>query len=243
MIADSSRAIGGGNKLGDRRSDDRLREGDDMPSERSPNPALGRRGLLAAMLALAACEGDPIPIVEDTPPAGSERLQLTAGGGGSPRSGGRENDYRLGANDRLRITVFGQPTLTGEYTLDGNGSLAFPLIGEVKADGMTTNELQRAIATKLEPDYLVNPSISAEVLTRRPFYVIGEVQKPGNYPYVTDMTALNAVAIAGGFTYRAKTTQFYLKRLNQDGRMVRIVARPDTLVRPGDTLEVRERYF
>lgn len=219
-----------------------------MSSDRSLNPSLGRhaslgrRGLLAATLALAACESDPTPIVEDSVPPGSQSLQLASDGRVRPRAG-RDAEYRLGANDRLRITVFGQPTLTGEYTLDGNGTLAFPLIGEVKASGMTTNELQRAIAAKLEPDYLVNPSISAEVLTRRPFYVIGEVQKPGNYPYVTDMTALNAVAIAGGFTYRAKTTQFYLKRLDQDGKMVRIVAKPDTLVRPGDTLEVRERYF
>lgn len=214
-----------------------------MSTDRFANAFLGRRGFMAAALALAACESDPIPIVEDTPPAGSESLQLTSGGAVRPRSGGRDGEYRLGANDRLRITVFGQPTLTGEYMLDGGGALAFPLVGEVKAEGMTTNELQRAIATKLEPDYLVNPSISIEVLTRRPFYIIGEVQKPGNYPYVTDMTALNAVAIAGGFTYRAKTTQFYLKRLGQDGKMVRIVARPDTPVRPGDTLEVRERYF
>jgi len=206
------------------------------------NASLGRRSLLAATLALAACESDSTPIVEDSVPPGSQSLQLTADGRVRPRPG-RDAEYRLGANDRLRITVFGQPTLTGEYTLDGNGTLAFPLIGAVRANGMTTNELQRAIATKLEPDYLVNPSISAEVLSRRPFYVIGEVQKPGNYPYVTDMTALNAVAIAGGFTYRAKTTQFYLKRLDQDGKMVRVVARPDTLVRPGDTLEVRERYF
>ena len=213
-----------------------------MSTDRFANAFLGRRGFMAAALALAACESDPTPIVSDSVPPGSQSLQLAPDGRVRPRAG-RDAEYRLGANDRLRITVFGQPTLTGEYTLDGNGTLAFPLIGEVKASGMTTNELQRAIATKLEPDYLVNPSISAEVLSRRPFYVIGEVQKPGNYPYVTDMTALNAVAIAGGFTYRAKTTQFYLKRLDQDGKMVRIVARPDTLVRPGDTLEVRERYF
>ena len=81
------------------------------------------------------------------------------------------------------------------------------------------------------------------MLTRRPFYVLGEVQKPGNYPYVTDMTALNAVAIAGGYTYRARTTQFYIKRLDKDGRMIRVVAKPETVLRPGDTLEVSERYF
>ncbi len=127
--------------------------------------------------------------------------------------------------------------------LDGNGSVAFPLIGNINADGMTPRELQQAIAGKLDPDYLRNPSVSVEVLTRRPFYVLGEVQKPGNYPYVTDITALNAVAMAGGYTYRAKTTEFYIKRLDKEGKMVRVVAKPETIVRPGDTLEVRERYF
>jgi protein involved in polysaccharide export with SLBB domain len=78
--------------------------------------------------------------------------------------------------------------------------LAFPLIGNVPAQGVTTSQLQKTIAAKLSPDCLVNPSVSAEVVTRRPFYVIGEVHKPGNYPYVTDMTVVNAVAMAGGFT-------------------------------------------
>src|SRR5262249_23951735 len=132
--------------------------------------------------------------------------------------------YKLGANDRLRITVFGQPTLTGEYTLDGTGVLAFPLIGNLRASGMTTEQLQKTIATKLSPDYLVNPSVSAEVVTRRPFFIIGEVQKPGNYPYVPDMTALNAVAMAGGFTYRVRKNDYYIKRLDKNGKMVRIEA-------------------
>jgi protein involved in polysaccharide export with SLBB domain len=78
-------------------------------------------------------------------------------------------------------------------------------------------------------------------VTRRPFYVIGEVHKPGNYPYVTDMTAVNAVAMAGGFTYRARKNDFYIKRLDQTGKMVRIPATGRTVLQPGDTLEVRER--
>lgn len=201
-------------------------------------------GLLCALFALAACESDPTPIVSDTSAADGQALQLSPtgsrGGNGGATVG---SDYRLGPNDRTRITVFGQPNLTGEYTLDGNGAVAFPLIGNVNADGMTPRQLQQAIADKLDPDFLRNPSVSVEVLTRRPFYVLGEVQKPGNYPYVTDITALNAVAMAGGFTYRAKTTQFYIKRLDKEGKMVRIAAKPETIVRPGDTLEVRERYF
>jgi hypothetical protein len=185
-------------------------------------------GLFIAVFALAACESDPTPIVQDTSANGV---------------GGRDPDYRLGANDRVRIIVFGQPTLTGEYTLDGSGVLAFPLIGNVDANGQSPVQLQKAIASKLDPDFLRNPSVSAEVITRRPFYVIGEVQKPGNYPYVTDMTALQAVAMAGGYTYRARQNNLYLKRLDANGRMVRIAATPETKIQPGDTVEIKERYF
>ncbi|MCA0248021.1 MAG: polysaccharide export protein [Proteobacteria bacterium] len=196
--------------------------------------------LVCALGVLAACETDPTPIVEDSQ---SLSLAPTGRSGGSGGLSSVSGDYRLGPNDRTRITVFGQPNLTGEFMLDGNGAVAFPLIGNINANGMTPRELQQAIAGKLDPDYLRNPSVSVEVLTRRPFYVLGEVQKPGNYPYVTDITALNAVAMAGGYTYRAKTTEFYVKRLDKDGRMVRVVAKPETIIRPGDTLEVRERYF
>lgn len=214
-----------------------------MSAKASSLLPLRRRGVLFAAFALAACESDPTPIVSDS---GDGNMSLApTGGPGGNRGGGnsRDPDYRLGPNDRVRIIVFGQPTLTGEYTLDGNGVLAFPLIGNVNASGQTPSQLQQAIAARLDPDYLRNPSVSAEVITRRPFYVIGEVQKPGNYPYVTDMTALNAVAMAGGYTYRARQNDLYIKRLDSSGRMVRIAAKPETKVRPGDTVEIKERYF
>lgn len=217
-----------------------------MSSDASSLLSLRRRGLFVAMLALAACESDPTPIVhENTNADGSLSLAPTntPGGRGGAGVSGRDPDYRLGANDRVRVIVFGQPTLTGEFTLDGNGVLAFPLIGNVNAQGMSTGQLQQTIASRLDPDYLRNPSVSAEVITRRPFYVIGEVQKPGNYPYVTDMTALQAVAMAGGYTYRARQNNLYLKRLDANGRMVRVAATPETKIRPGDTVEIKERYF
>ena len=206
-----------------------------MSAEPSTIGSLRRRGLFFAMFALAACDSDSTPIVP-----------MAAAGGGSQGAGeagtGRDSN-KLGPNDRLRITVFGQPTLTGEYTLDGNGVLAFPLIGNVPANGSTTSELQQKIAAKLQPDYLVNPNVSAEIVNRRPFYVIGEVQKPGNYPYVSDITAVNAIAMAGGFTRRARKNEFYIRRLDKDGKMVRIEANAGTVLQAGDTLEVRERLF
>ena len=206
-----------------------------MSAESSTIGSLRRRGLFLAMFALAACDSDSTPIVRDA-----------AAGGSSPGAGGAvsgPDTNKLGPNDRLRITVFGQPTLTGEYTLDGNGVLAFPLIGNVPANGVTTSQLQQAIAAKLQPDYMVNPNVSAEVITRRPFYVVGEVQKPGNYPYVSDITAVNAIAMAGGFTRRARKNDFYIRRLDKDGKMVRIEANAGTVLQAGDTLEVRERIF
>ena len=214
-----------------------------------------KRGLIAlccvalAFLALGACgDGDTTPIVPDTStlaPGDTSMMQLAPQDtpGGIARSmRGSTSDYKLGPNDHTRIIVFGQPTLTGEYVLDGNGVLAFPLIGNVPASGMTPAELQRTIAAKLDPDYLRNPSVSVEVSTRRPFYVVGEVQKPGSYPFVTDMTVLNAIATAGGQTYRANMGNFYVKR-QQNGRVVRVAATQETLLQPGDTVVVRERYF
>src|SRR5712672_826246 len=206
-----------------------------MSAEPSTIGSLRRRGLFLAMFALATCDSDSTPIVRDA-----------AAGGSSPGAGGAvsgPDTNKLGPNDRLRITVFGQPTLTGEYTLDGNGVLSFPLIGNIPASGVTTSQLQQTIATKLSPDYLVNPNVSAEVITRRPFYVIGEVQKPGNYSYVTSLTAINAVAMAGGFTRRAKKNDFYIRRTAADGQTVRVEAHSGTVLQPGDTLEVRERLF
>jgi polysaccharide export outer membrane protein len=198
-----------------------------------------RCALVAALLALGACgDNDNTPIVPDTS-VGSGMMSLTGNGGSGDRAG---PDYRLGPNDRTRIIVYGQPNLTGEFVLDGNGNLAFPLIGNVPANGMTPTELQRAIATKLDPDYLHNPSVSVEVASRRPFYVVGEVQKPGSYPYVTDMTVLNAIATAGGQTYRANMGRFYVKR-QVDGQVVRVVATQESRLQPGDTVVVRERYF
>jgi polysaccharide export outer membrane protein len=209
-----------------------------MHSSRGAAAGFVRYALLAALLAIGGCgDNDLTPIVPDDttgPPGGALAL-------GADRRASAA-DYRLGPNDRTRIIVYGQPHLTGEYVLDGNGVLAFPLIGNVPASGMTPTELQRTIAQRLEPDYLRDPSVSVEVASRRPFYVVGEVQKPGSYPFVTDMTVLNAIATAGGQTYRANMGAFYIKRTH-DGRTVRVAATQESRLQPGDTLMVRERFF
>ena len=150
-------------------------------------------------------------------------------------------EYHLGSGDRVRVTVMDQPNLTGEYRVDGAGRIAYPLIGSIEARGMTARELEEKITAGLKPDYLANPSVSVEVVNPRPFYVLGEVRNPGSYPYVEGMTVLNAVAIAGGFTYRARDEDFYVTRATNPA--LKQAAGPATRVTPGDVITVRERYF
>lgn len=174
------------------------------------------------------------------PQQSAAQSQGMPGGGAQPQV---DLGYRLGSGDRVRITVYGQPELTGEYQVDGTGQLAFPLIGQVQAGGLTGQGLEKALVDKLRPDYLKNPSVSVEVLTYRPFYIVGEVKQPGSYPYVTGMSVINAVALAGGFTYRARESSFYLSRTGPNGEKTRLDATPETPVLPGDVITVRERYF
>lgn len=152
------------------------------------------------------------------------------------------SEYTLGAGDKLRITVHELPDLTGEFLVSGSGLVSMPLIGEVQAGGLTVRQLADAIAAKLTPDYLKNPRVSIEVLNFRPFDIIGEVNKPGSYPYRPGMNILNAVAMAGGFTYRANKTDLYIKRAKDpDGHEVE--ATQETAVLPGDIIRVKERFF
>lgn len=154
-----------------------------------------------------------------------------------------DESYRLGSGDRVRVTVYGQPELTGEFAVDGGGQMSYPLVGQIRAGGMTAHELEQALIGKLSPNYLKNPSISVEVLTFRPFYIVGEVRTPGSYPFVNGMTVLNAVALAGGFTYRARENSFYVTRTGEDGAKNKVSAGADATILPGDIITVRERYF
>lgn len=151
-------------------------------------------------------------------------------------------EYTLGAGDELRVTIFGQKDLSGKFTVDGGGSISMPLIGNVETGGKTVREATNAIIAKLKPDYLKNPRVSVEVLNYRPFYIIGEVKSPGSYPYVSGMTAVNAVALGGGYTYRARENDIYITRA-KDPKREKKKASHDTIVLPGDILEVPERFF
>jgi protein involved in polysaccharide export with SLBB domain len=148
-------------------------------------------------------------------------------------------EYRLGPGDRLQMTVFNQADLSGEFRLDGQGYLALPLIGEVAADHLTTRELEGAVADNLRAgNFLLHPQVSIQVLTYRPFYILGEVGNPGQYEYKNGMTVVNAVALAGGYTYRARPSKITIEYGG-----CTFGANPDTKVLPGEVIMVPERYI
>jgi polysaccharide export outer membrane protein len=150
-------------------------------------------------------------------------------------------DYRLGSGDKLRVIVFGEEDLSGEFDVTGSGKVSLPLIGQVQAAGMTLDEFEGEIRDKLQQGYLTNPKVSVEVLNYRPFYIIGEVDKPGQYPYTNGMNVINAVAVAGGFTYRANQDEVYITR---DGAKEKAYAADQAIkVLPGDIVRIPERFF
>ena len=150
--------------------------------------------------------------------------------------------YTLGSSDRLRVTVFGHPDLSGEFEVDGTGQISLPLIGQKKAEGLSTSMLEQSITQTLASGYILDPRVSVEVINYRPFYILGEVGKPGEYPYTNGLTVQNAVAAAGGFSYRANKRTVYIKSMDSD-REIAYELTPGTVVKPGDTLRIGERIF
>jgi polysaccharide export outer membrane protein len=150
--------------------------------------------------------------------------------------------YRLASGDRLRVIVFGQENLSNSYSVDGAGNVSLPLIGLVPAQGSTTAELGRAIEARLRQGYVRDPSVSVEVEAYRPFFILGEVTLAGQYPFVNGMTVQNAIAVAGGFTPRGAQDSVDLTRM-VDGKPVTASVPMTFAVRPGDTVQVRERFF
>ena len=153
-----------------------------------------------------------------------------------------DSAYRLDAGDKLRVVVYGQDGLTNSYSVDAGGNITMPLIGAVVARGSTPAEVAQAIAARLRNGYIREPYVAAEVEQYRPFFILGEVAAPGQYPYVPNMTAESAVAIAGGYTPRAKKSQFKLTRRNEAGAVTAVVP-PNISLQPGDTVVVGERWF
>jgi polysaccharide export outer membrane protein len=153
-----------------------------------------------------------------------------------------DSAYHLDAGDKLRVVVYGQEGLTNTYAIDAAGSITMPLIGAVPARGRTPAGLAAEIAAKLRAGYIRDPSVAVEIESYRPFFILGEVQAPGQYPYVPNMTVESAVAIAGGFTPRAKRNMVTVTHTDAGGSG-RFVVPLGTSLSPGDTVFVGERWF
>ena len=184
--------------------------------------ALSRRLFLGSALLVASCapgrDLKPLPPTADTA-------------------------YRLGAGDKVRLITFGEQQLTGEFRVSDNGTIDVPLIGAIRAAGLTSRQLADAISSELQRRKLFrDPSVVVEVVEYRPIFVLGEVSKPGQFPYQPQMTVLTAVAVAGGFTYRA--IQDYASVLRNSGdKPVEGLATGATLLQPGDVVTIYERTF
>ena len=150
--------------------------------------------------------------------------------------------YELGSGDQVSVTVFNEPSLSGQFQIDGTGHVSLPLIGQVRAGGLSVPQFETAIETALRDGYLNEPRVNVQVLNYRPYYILGEVTTAGEYPYTDGLTVLNAVATAGGFTYRARQNTVFIKRAGEsDFQQVPLSA--STLVQPGDTIRIAERFF
>jgi polysaccharide export outer membrane protein len=184
-----------------------------------------RRGVIslaiACMLPASCAPGSDLPPLPETDPG----------------------PYRLGAADQVRIVTYGEDRLTGQYPIDDNNKISIALIGNLQAGGLTTSELESEIKQRMiEKNILLDPSVSVTIVEYRPIFVLGEVSKPGQYPYQPGMTVLTAVAVAGGFSYRAQTEHAsILRQINGHSIEGRVPRGRD--VHPGDVITIFERYF
>jgi polysaccharide export outer membrane protein len=189
-------------------------------------PVTGVDGVIYAAPGTVPATGGPlVPVVAFAPPGPVEEI------------------YTLDTGDKLRVVVFGQEGLTNSYIVGADGNLTMPLIGAVKARGLTTRQLQQTVRARLARSFIREPHVAVEIETYRPFFILGEVTAPGQYPYVPNMTIETAVAIAGGFTPRANQKSVHLTRPVNDGQTARETVPVAHAVRPGDTIVVKERWF
>jgi len=212
-------------------------------------PRTFRLPIIVAMaaLALSGCMQRSAPVAAKPQP----RLDVVAYAGPAPvpaayaapaRPAPHDASYHLDAGDKLRVVVYGQEGLTNTYSISAGGSITMPLIGAVSARGRTPQGLAAEIAARLRNGFIREPSVAVEVEAYRPFFILGEVQAPGQYPYVPNMTAESAVAIAGGFSPRARKDRVTITHADAAGTS-RTIAPPGAPIGPGDTVLVDERWF
>ncbi len=198
-------------------------------------------GIIAAAPGFAQGLPDASP-ASRAPPGVTSTAPAPAFVAPPPGAAFSDDNYRLGTGEKLKITVYGEDDLSGEYLVDGSGQVQFPLIGQVRAGGLTVHQFVVEITTALGAKYLRDPKISVQILNYRPFYIMGEVNKPGEYPYENGLNVLGAVALAGGFTYRADSSDVYIRR-NGSQHEENLPADGSTKIYPGDIVRISERMF
>ena len=210
------------------------------------NPAPAQRGIFTsnpgngggAIAALDSSFAAPRPVAYRSPSNPSAAYAAVP----AAMPAAHDASYKLDAGDKLRVVVYGQEGLTNTYAIDAAGSITMPLIGTVPARGRTPAGLAAEISAKLRNGYIRDPSVAVEIDSYRPFFILGEVAAPGQYPYVPNMSVESAVAIAGGFSPRAKRDSVTLTHSDAAGS-TRVVVPLGTALSPGDTVLVNERWF
>jgi polysaccharide export outer membrane protein len=180
---------------------------------------------------------DPNPSAPVTGQAGATQQ---SGAGQANAAAATEEAYRLGPGDQLKVVVYGDNQITGQYAVDGAGAVSMPLLGEVHVGGLTLRQVEAKLAKSLDAKYLRDPSVTAEVINFRPFYIMGEVMKGGEFPYKDGMSVMNAIAVAGGFTFRAREHGIKIKRA---GQTINVHDPAQQTVLPGDVITVPQRFF
>lgn len=182
-------------------------------------------------LTLAACSGNPAIMPASTPAPGAAFNAVST-----------QSDYRLSINDKVRVKVYGETDISGDYEVDSRGFISIPLAGSVRAEGISTRQLERAVADALSKGMLRDPRVNVEIVQHRPYYILGEVKRAGEYPYKPGMTVRDAVATAGGFTYRANEGNAYVRRAGAAADELVPLDAP-VAIAPGDNIRIPERYF
>lgn len=199
-----------------------------MLSRSSPRSTFALTAALLAAAVMGACAESKINASAQLPSrVGADELSRV---------------YRLGVGDKIKLTIFGEPDMSGTYEVNAVGNVPVSLVGEVPAKGRGIAEFREAVRGKLQQGYLTNPKVSVEVVNFRPIYIHGEVRSGGEFPYKNGLKLRDAIALAGGFTYRANETHVILVR---DGAPTQFkVAMPaDVDILPGDNIRVPERFF
>jgi polysaccharide biosynthesis/export protein len=199
--------------------------GDATMQQRSSSAGPTFHFLLLVLVIAGVSAGLPLQASAQTPPSASSAAS-----------------YILGPNDRIRLKVYGESDITGEYEIDNGGQVSIPLAGHIKAAGATTRQLEKAIAAALAKGIVRDPRVNVEIAQYRPYYILGEVKKSGEYPYRNGLTVMDAVASAGGFTYRANENKVHLRRAGAGTEEILPLDAP-VPVFPGDNIRIPERYF